>query len=285
MCSEYSPNFDPSKTYEQLQIKPADCVVFFGRGIERVNIKQANGSKREVSKPTRYIQRLEKPSGQSGAVRTGKRSLEEPLHSFSPEDEVQEMVGGGTANVIAAAHVYEVLKQRGQVPKEIIISGGRPKYLENQEPTLTEAKVMKRELLRKLGSDRSSIAEDKVTILEESKNTQDDLINSLRLCHSRGYRNVALVNADIAMGRTKAFFDTILEDPKDPDHQIFKELNVQFISADDVLELRMGKRFRKIKQQLTKTAAYEGTVKNEAIGEEKVRFGKYGEGGHGKGNY
>lgn len=273
------------ETREQLEIKPADCVVVFGRGIETVNLKQAGSSATEVWKPTRYIQRLEKSEGQNRPMRTGKRSLEKPLESFSPEDKIQEMVGGGTANVIATAHIYELLQKRGQTPKEIIISGGRPGYLEKEEPNITEAKVMKSELLRRLKADSIAMPKDLFTLIEHSRNTKDDLVNSLRLCHEHGYKKVALVNASIAMGRTLAFYETIRDNPKDPDAAIFKELDIQFIPADDVLNMRMGKHFDRIKAKLVETKAYKQTLENERIGEEKAHKSEYGQDVYGKGNY
>src|SRR3989344_3422322 len=127
-------NFQEEKEHE---IKPVDCLVVLGRGGEKVKTPEG-----EVWKPTRYIQELDEKG-----FRTGVRKL-----AIGKED-TRTWVAGGTANTIAGIEVFEKLKEMETPPKLLIISAGRPAYLEKEPKGFSEGVVMKEIYDRKLGTD------------------------------------------------------------------------------------------------------------------------------------
>jgi hypothetical protein len=161
---------DNSKT-EKFEFVPTDALVTFGRGIELVTIKTRKGE-RKIWKPTRLAQEIRKNSAGGPPLRTGERMVGEPK-DFKPDDEIQEMVAGANANILATLEWMKLAAEHNALPKEIIYSGGRPGYLEGAEEGITESTVMSAEFKRRLGSEfrGKQVELPPVDLITESKNT------------------------------------------------------------------------------------------------------------------
>jgi hypothetical protein len=104
---------------------------------------------------------------------------------------------------------------------------------------------------------------------------------SLLKAKAKGCRSVTIVHVSWAMERTKAFYEfNVLKD-----HPELADVEVHFVTSDDLLVSRFGSRAKNILERLKSTTAYKDTMANEAIGIKKVTEGQYGTGGFGKGKY
>lgn len=257
-------NFETQEKKEKLKIEPVDCVVVLGRGVEKVEIKNPDGSTEEVWKPTRYIQKLDETG-----MRTGKRE------AVALEDE-QAWVGGGKANTIASIEYYHRLEELGLKPKLFILSAGRPAYLENEPEGFCEAIPMKEIIDQELGSDLN------VLIQSDNRNTKDDVLNSLKNAQLNNIKSIAFINTSVAMPRTQEFYKLVIDQ-----YPELAEIKVTFYTAEDLLAERYADSqsasaaFDKIQTQLKNTGAWKNTSTAEQGGIDAIKSGKYG----GRGNY
>ena len=278
LASEYSPESQA----EKYKFVPTDALITFGRGIEQVSISGSEGEQK-IWKGTRLVQELKKDPTTGRHIRTGQRKAGEPLESFASEDDLKEMAAGANANILATVQWMRLANERNTLPKEIICSGGRPAYLENAEAGISEASVMSLEFKRRLGLELKNKQTElpPVDIVTESKNTKDDITYSLLKAKEKGCRSVTIVNVSWAMERTKAFYElNVLKN-----HPELKDMEVLFVTSDELLVSRFGHRAELILNELKNTAAYKDTLVNEDIGTQKIKEGEYGKGHRGKGNY
>ncbi len=265
---------------EKFQFKPTDAIITFGRGIEQVNTSSAVlGEREQVWKGTRLIQELVRDRETGRHIRTGLRKAGKPLQSFAETDELNEMAAGANANIFAVLEWIKLAEKNNSLPKQIIFSGGRPKYLDKAEPGITEASVMSSEFQRrlKLTHKNKNLNLPPALVLTESKNTQDDLVNSLTEAKNQGCKSVTIVNVSWAMERTKAFYqnDVLKHYPQ------LVDIKVNFVTSDELLLSRFGQRAERILADLKSSFAHTDTLKNEAIGIKKIIEGQY----KNKGNY
>jgi len=262
--SQETPNIESENNIET-QIRPVECLVILGRGIEKVNVEG-----KEVWKPTRYIQRLN-----SKGFRTGSR---EPALGANDATETEKVfVAGGTANVLAGIEFYEMFKEKGQEPKLVIFAAGRPAYLDEEPAGFNEGEPMKEIFDRRIGN------EDHETIIQgDDKNTKDDVVNSLKNALEKGMETVAIINTEIAMPRTQEFYKLALQENPE-----FSQLKVYFIESERLLKERYKdnpvalSEFEKIQNELKSSEAWKYTKEREDGGIQAIRDGKY----KGKGKY
>lgn len=154
------------------QVKPTDCLIIIGHGIEKVG---------ERWQPTRYIQKLD-----SRGFRTGFREK-----GINADDE-NVIIGGGVAETLAAAYIIDNLQKNKHPLRLIIFAAGRPAYLDEQAPDnheVTEGRVMDQYLKRKV---KVSDETEKV-FLDQNRNTQDDIERSLQTALQRGITSLVFL--------------------------------------------------------------------------------------------
>lgn len=268
---------DRSREVKEFEFKPTDVLITFGRGIEKVDMVSGGA---QVWKGSRLVQELVVDSVIGRGVRTGKRKVGKPLADFGENDELKEMAAGANANILAAVQFFELAAKNNELPKRVIFSGGRPGYLEKEDPLISEALVMGKEFKRRIAVD-GGLGIPTVEVLTESKNTADDLRGSLLKVLEMGYSSATVINVSWAMERTKAFYEHEIL-PKNPE---LRGIKVNFITSDELLISRYGKRAEKILNDLKATKAYKDTLINEEIGRNKILKGEYGIDGRKSGGY
>lgn len=265
-----NPNFLVERGEKGFKFEPTDALITFGRGIERVKM----GAKPEsVWKGTRLVQDLRVDPATKRGIRTGERKLGAPLKDFGDDDELKEMAAGANANILAALQWLELAEGEDALPKKIIFSGGRPGYLEKEDPSITEAGVMSKEFIRRAGIGKK-VSVPVVEVLTGSKNTAGDLRDSLLEALKSGCKSATVVNVSWAMERTRAFYehDALVKNPD------LKGIKVNFVTSDALLISRYGQRVVRVLANLKNTKAYKYTIENERIGVNKLTKGTYTEG-------
>ena len=112
-------------------------------------------------------------------------------------------VGGGNANTLAAVHFYERLCLEGVPPNLIIFAAGRPNYLSQENPSLSEGKVMRERFLRGVRLRRLKFPETE--ILVKNKNTRDDMERSLAVLAEIGIKDAAIISIEPHLERAQEF--------------------------------------------------------------------------------
>lgn len=249
---------------EILDIQPVDCVSVLGRGIEKVVVTAPDGSKKEKWKPTKYVQKLDEKG-----VRTGYRE------NMDLADE-QAWVGGGKANTLAVIEILKILEKKKSPPKLLILAAGRPKYLDEEPEGFSEAVPMRKIIERNVGSSYDTIVQT------DDRNSQDDVVNTLKNALKKDCKSVTFINTEIAIPRTKEFYRLALEENPE-----FRALSVNFYTSEEILAQRYGsskfakKAFAKIQGELKESGAWKHTEEGEQGGIEAIRKGKYS----GRGRY
>ena len=240
------------------EIKPADCVVILGRGIEQVETKKG-----KEWKPTGAIERLTEKGWHSGI-----REKE-----LTPDAEGNVVIAGSNANVIAAVELFEELKKRKIPPKLIIFAAGRPAYLEQEEDkTLTEGKILSKKFTSEIKS------EDKVemTILDKNKYTKDDIVESLRLSLDKGLHEITFITISLHKDRAEEFLKIVYSE-----HPELRKVSGRFIASEDLLSRRYSRSpsamrlYTKHLEELKKSPAWKLTEAREKKGISDLRSGKY----------
>ena len=229
------------------QIKPTECLIIIGHGIEKVG---------KNWQPTRYIQKLD-----ARGFRTGVRQK-----GISENDE-NVIIGGGVAEALAAAYFIDTVQKNNHPLRLIIFAAGRPAYLDEQEPDnpeITEGKIMDQYLNRKV---KVTDKTEKV-FLDQNRNTQDDIERSLQTARQRGMSSLAFLTIDIRQDRCRAILEQTLRN-----HPEYSNLDIGFVVAEDILRLRFHSHpqaLDKILEQLHNSTAYDTMKQREKEGIEAL---------------
>ena len=186
------------------------CV--FGRGIEKVN---------GVWRPTAYIEKLS-PDNQH----PGDRYPEDQIDMNG--DDPQVVIGGAEINALATTALYNSLWDAGSLPEVVTFAAGRPKYIaDDPDQTLSEGQLLKQVFLRESWFDP---AQTETVMQTTNRNTRDDLLETLHLAKTRGYRRVAIVSVLAHIARCMEFLRwALIAKPK------FNDIEVKFFASEPVV--------------------------------------------------
>ena len=166
-----------------------DVLCVFGRPIEKVNGRWALSA---------YFERL----SETGA-HTGVRSPDIDPNADDP----RIVVAGAEANATASALFFEKLRRKGDAPKMVVFSAGRPPYLRNDpDPTLNEARFFKKMFLRYADPHSST----KLVLQTQNINSYGDVFETLRLARAKKLESVGFVTVTVHMARCKEFYRHVL---------------------------------------------------------------------------
>lgn len=247
---------------EMGQIRPTECLVIIGHGIEKVG---------EKWQPTRYIQKLDVRGFRTGLRQKGINSEDENV-----------IIGGGVAETLAAAYFIDTLQKNNHPLRLIIFAAGRPSYLDEQapdSPEITEGRVMDQYLNRKV----EVVDETDRVFLDQNRNTQDDIERSLQTAQQRRINNLAFLTIEIRQARCRALLEQTLKG-----HPEYSNLKIDFAVAEDILKLRFHSHpqaLDKIVQQLQHSRAYQTMEQREQEGITALKKGNYTKRDIYKGNY
>lgn len=196
----------------ELEPKPVDCIVVLGRGIEQVDGRGW--------RPTTSIERLSEQGWHPGTREKG----------LTPDSEGEIILAGSNANIYAAVELFEEQSAAGAAPSLVIFAAGRPNYLmDNPDPTLSEGSVMSAKF-----QDRTrKTAAAETMILDQNRNTQDDIIESLKVALERGFKEVKLITIGAHVPRATEFLKLAYAE-----HPEFAGISANFVASEDLLERR-----------------------------------------------
>lgn len=206
--------------------------------------------------------------------------VEESLHSgvfdnkVNPNSETS-LIGGGNANTLALYHFYRQLSKKGFPPKLVVFAAGRPDYLANEDSDLSEGRVMRNKFLNKLGW-KKGVQQPDTVILNENKNTRDDMVESLRMIKERGFQNVVMITVDVQIERAKEFLRLAREQAGIPE----KDVHIDFKASEGIL-MEVSDKYKNKLGKTSKHVGYRettGYLKTEAMekrGVQRLRYGTY----------
>lgn len=245
-------SLDQSPQIEKASVPKYDAIVVLGRGIG----KDSSGKWRPIS----YL-------------------VESSLHSgvfnnqVSPDNETG-IVGGGNANTLALFHAYEQLSSAGSPPQLVIFAAGRPNYLAGENPELSEGSIMRDKFLSKLTA--KDIPEPETIILDQNKNTRDDMVESLKMIKERGLRNTVIITVGVQIERAEEFLKLARGQAGISE----KDVHIDFKAAEDILKEASDKykgRFGKTSKHVgyKQTVGYKKTEEMEKRGVQRLHDGTY----------
>jgi len=232
-------------TSEQEKQPKYDAIIVFGRGVG----KDIRGNWR----PTPYVEEFK--GGRHKGI----------FERVDPESK-SSFIGGSNANVLAAVQLFEELRRTSILPKLVIFAAGRPDYLSKESLWMTEGRILEEKFRQKIRKFSSSV---QTVILEQNKNTKDDINESLKLVANQGFGRVAIITIGVHIPRSREFFRLAQKEGKVP-----AELEVDFLAAEEILA-RRSKRYTKIFELTRKTEAHKRTAACEKEGVKKLRLGHY----------
>ena len=222
------------------------CVL--GRGIERVQTSSG-----ERWRPTRYIEAVDRDGHH-----TGYR-----VRSTSVTDD-SSLIAGANANVLALCERWKECRLLQRQLPLIIFAAGRPPYLFQAEPLLTEGSVLSENFQRRTRTESCEIL-----ILAQNRNTKDDIFECSRLAVERKLCDIEVITVSVHIPRTAEL--ARLAQVEMP------QLRFHLIASEAVLQRRYARfaRFRVVYEEIQRSRAYHRTAAREAAGIRALRSGDY----------
>jgi hypothetical protein len=207
-----------------------ESLIVLGGGIDQVTTRNVvTGKEEQIWKPSRYVVDVD-PHKKEKDKRTGERKPIVPNEVLSES----AVVHGGMAHLLGSMQFLEELKERGAPVTQLIFAAGRPDYIESvtHDSSVDEARVMKREFLRRIREHQVIEPDNIIVGSEGSKNTAGDLLNGFNLAleHNPIVDHVVVILTEVRLERTKVMCTYLQEQfPR------LKKITVTFISAEDLL--------------------------------------------------
>ena len=202
-----------------------EAIVVLGRGIG----KDANGN----WQPTGYFEILD--NGHHSGI----------LDKHPDQNNPNSVIAGGKINVLAAYYLYKKLCQECRPPKLIIFAAGRPNYLKNESPQISEGVVMRDEFLKKIK--RAHLDIPNIAILSKNKNTQDDIQQSLLTLKKETITNAIYVTVKVHIKRAE-YVKLLLT-------KTANNSKISFVSSEEIVG-KSNNKYKHLLQKATKTMAY-----------------------------
>jgi hypothetical protein len=228
-----------------------EAICVLGRGIERVKTNRTS-----VWRPTRYVEALAEVG-----THTGKRSDGLTI------DDSAAVIAGSNANTLAAIELFANCRRAGKAPKLVIFAAGRPDYLANEpDKALTEGRILAERFVR---SACPRPAETQIVVLNDNRDTRDDIAETLGLVASAGLRGLTVVTVAVHIPRAREIARL----------SPIPGVGMEFVSAEELLAGRYRSRAwpPRFLERLVGSAAYRRTMEREESGLVALRSGTYGQ--------
>jgi hypothetical protein len=222
--------------------------VVLGRGIERAGRTQC-------WRPTRYI---EKPNGWR---HTGLR------HQDTHMNDEDSIVAGSNANTLAAVDLTCKLMRAKHSAKLVVFAAGRPPYLAVEQADISEGSIMAAAFKRRIGLCVTN--PPAVIILDQNKNTQEDIEMGLMKVRDNGLTSAAIVTVAVHLPRVQEFCKQAQRE-----FSQLKQLKVDFVCSEDVLASR-HRLYRRLFNAVWSSRAFHRTQVMEENGLRALREGRY----------
>ncbi len=228
-----------------------DAVIILGRGIER--LKENN-----TWVPCQYIQLVD-----AKGFRTGFREPDLEI------DTTNTLVAGAEANIYAGIELFEQLTRNNLKPSLVIFAAGRPAYLEKEPAGFAEGNVLKEVFDKNITENYSSI------INADTTNTKGDVVNSVTLCKEKGFKKVVLINTEMAMPRTKVFYEVWKQEQQDSGLEVIFKTSEEILIKRYSLDKNLAEKFAELQNNLKNSLAWKVTDEREKGGIEAIKSGSY----------
>jgi hypothetical protein len=229
-----------------------DAICILGRGIEKVSTKCV-----DTWRPTQYV---ELPNAQGG--HSGRRTPGVHLN-----DKVS-LIAGAHANVVAACHLFQELRDKDLAPRIVVFAAGRPSYLSDEpDQSLTEGRVLSEYFVRKI---RPRPRETEIIVFDHNLDTQDDIRAFLSLATERQIGRAVVVTVKVHIPRA-------IEFAKQARRQNANSVAMAFLSSEEILARRYAQRNAILKtlSHCEASGAYKRTLAREIKGIAALRAGQY----------
>ncbi|MDD4994900.1 MAG: YdcF family protein [Patescibacteria group bacterium] len=167
---------------------------------------------------------------------------------------------GGRIRVIATEYLFK----KGDTAKNVLTVTGKPNYLESEPPeTPEESELMKKELVGR------GIPEESIFVEKVSKNTKQNFEELFRIAKENFWNHILIVTNAYHVPRSEAFCKKFQKD-----NPIYSDVDVDFISAEDVL-IEQEPRWKEL---IDKAYAHPEMIKrleNEMKGLEALKSSQY----------
>jgi DUF218 domain len=228
-----------------------DAICILGRGIEKVSTKCG-----DTWRPTQYV---ELPNAQGG--HSGRRTPGVHLN-----DKVS-LIAGAHANVVAACHLFQELRDKNLAPRIVVFAAGRPSYLSDEpDQSLTEGRVLSEYFVRKI---RLRPRETEIIVFDHNLDTQDDIQAFLSLATERQIGRAVVVTVKVHIPRVLEFAKQARQDAN--------SVAMAFLSSEEILARRYSQRngILKTLSHCETSGAYKRTLAREIKGIAALRAGQY----------
>lgn len=187
------------------------------------------------------------------------------------EEESAAIMGGGVLVNEAAVVFFNELNSRGQAPKLVVHTGGRPGYMERLRVKENEGVHMRKAFRRSVGR-HAEYAE----VLETgNKNTKGDMETALKETLDAGHKSLAVIAVGDRLPRCQAFLDELKGE-----HPEYGDLKVHLIPAERVVKYKAEEKGKEDQwnnfwSRFTSSGAYRKTYNDERAGYDRVVVGAY----------
>lgn len=200
-------------------------------------------------------------------VEAPERTIGYKSGSYADLD-VRDLLSGAKARVIAGAEASKYFQDAE------IVTDTRDRDLSRGRPT--HAAVYADEL-RRLGVDQSRIVME-----EESVNTIEELIETIKMAEQRNWKEVALISNDYHVPRIRELYARLEDFAQAHDTEFWNAYtafqignrSLQVVSAEDILPVR-NPRYSRLIQEVHSLPEYGARVRAEQKGIEDLRNNKY----------
>lgn len=190
-------------------------IVCFGRGIEKSWASDLTGM---YWNPTAYLEKLTPDRQHSGFLTKGLQ-----LNS----DDESVVIAGAYANAMATAQLFEEASTVGRAPRLITWAAGRPNYLKNEPPEISEGSILFDAFKDRV---RYTLNETRVEFQTQNKNTRDDLLQSLTMAKEMGLTKLFIISVFVHLCRIGEFYRYALRERPD-----FASVQVEFRASELML--------------------------------------------------
>ncbi|MEK7115084.1 MAG: hypothetical protein AAB847_01870 [Patescibacteria group bacterium] len=174
--------------------------------------------------PTAYLEQTN--SGQHSGQYTNGLSLN--------SDDENVLIAGGCANSLATADLFVHQVISGNFPQLLAWAAGRPRYLEQEPPELSEGSVLFKYFeshLKRMSPDVfEMLGNTRMEFQTKNRNTRDDLLQSLEMAKQMNLSKLIIISVFVHLRRIAEFYKFALQARPD-----FADIEVEFKASEMIL--------------------------------------------------
>lgn len=190
-------------------------IVCFGRGIER--------NSRGIWQPTAYLEKMT-PDGQHSGYLTENLRLD--------SDDERVVIAGAYANVMAIAQLFRYsIHDEAVIPPLIAWAAGRPRYLENEPPDISEGSVLFSAFKEKIGDAYARhLPLVRLQFQTQNRNTRDDILQSLATAYEMKLKRLIIISVLVHLERISVFLEYANKEVPG-----FAKIDIELVASDLLL--------------------------------------------------